>query len=80
MIARRLSWLAAVVLLAPVARADEKAKDKPDTSDIPKKVMDALKAKFPKAEIHKWTKEKEGDAVVYDLEFTEAGRKCEARP
>jgi uncharacterized membrane protein YkoI len=57
---------------APVAVAQEK-KD-----EIPKAVMDALKAKFPKPEITKWTKEKEGDKVVYDIEFTQDGRKCEA--
>jgi hypothetical protein len=42
------------------------------------KVMDALKAKFPKAQIHKWTREKEGDIVVYDIEFKQEGRKFEA--
>jgi hypothetical protein len=75
MIARLTCCLAAAVLLAPVARGDDKAKD---VDKIPKAVMDALKAKFPKAEIHKWTKEKEGDAVVYDIEFKEGDRKCEA--
>src|SRR5262249_33933004 len=67
--------LAGLVLMAMVARAQEKAKD---LDKIPKKVMDALKAKFPKAEIHKWTKEKEGDNVVYDIEFKQDGRKFEA--
>jgi Putative beta-lactamase-inhibitor-like, PepSY-like len=78
MIARRLGvvvGLAALLVLAPVSRAEDKAKD---VDKIPKAVMDALKAKFPKAEIHKWTKEKEGDAVVYDIEFKEGDRKCEA--
>lgn len=37
-----------------------------------------MKAKFPKAEIHKWTKEKEGDIVVYDIEFQQEDRKFEA--
>ena len=55
--------------------AQDKAKD---LDKIPKQVMDALKAKFPKAEIRKWTKEKEGDDVVYDIEFKENGRACEA--
>jgi hypothetical protein len=40
--------------------------------------MDALKAKFPKAEIRKWTKEKEGGTVIYDIEFKQEGRHCEA--
>lgn len=45
---------------------------------IPKAVMDALLSKFPKAKIDKCTKEKEGDDVVYDIEFKQEGRKCEA--
>jgi hypothetical protein len=45
---------------------------------IPKAVMDALRAKFPKAKIDKCTKAKEGDDIVYDIEFTQEGRKCEA--
>ena len=45
---------------------------------IPKAVMDALLAKFPKAKIDKCTKAKEGDDVVYDIEFKQEGRKCEA--
>jgi hypothetical protein len=45
---------------------------------IPQKVMSALKAKFPLAEIEKWTKENEGDIVIYDVEFKQEGRKFEA--
>jgi hypothetical protein len=84
MMARRLSWmacgLAAMVLMAGASPAQdkEKAKDKADKEMIPKVVMDALKTKFPKPEITKWTKEKEGDKVVYDIEFTQDGRKAEA--
>jgi NADPH:quinone reductase-like Zn-dependent oxidoreductase len=68
--------LAVLVLAVPAVRAQDK--DKLDLDKIPKKVMDALKAKFPKAEIRKWTQEKEGADLVYDIEFTENGRKCEA--
>jgi Putative beta-lactamase-inhibitor-like, PepSY-like len=80
MIARRLWWVAAavlagLVLVAPAVRAQDKPKD---LDKIPKAVMDALKAKFPKAEIHKWTKETEAGVVVYDIEFKQEGRKCEA--
>jgi uncharacterized membrane protein YkoI len=53
-------------------------KDKLDLDKIPQKVMDTLKAKFPKAEIHKWTMEKEGDKVVYDIEFKQGTQKFEA--
>jgi len=45
---------------------------------IPKEVMDSLLARFPKAKIDKCTKAKEGDDIVYDIEFKENGRKCEA--
>lgn len=70
----------AVLLLAgsDVRAQNQKDKDKLDLDKIPKAVMDALKSKFPKAEIHKWTKAKEGDDIVYDIEFKQEGRKCEA--
>jgi hypothetical protein len=86
MIARRLrsgagqafaALLAGLFLLVSAAHAQEK-KDKLDLDKIPKRVMDTLKAKFPKAEIDKWTKEKEGNDIVYDIEFKQEGRKFEA--
>jgi hypothetical protein len=79
MVARRVALVAVLVAFAfaaSIACADDKDKIAPDK--IPQKVMDSLKAKFPKAEIQKCTKEKEGDAIVFDIEFTENGRKCEA--
>src|SRR5438876_1848489 len=45
---------------------------------IPKAVMDALLTKFPKAKIDKCTKAKEGNDIVYDIEFKQGSRKCEA--
>lgn len=45
---------------------------------IPKVVMEALLARFPKAKIHKCTKAKEFGTVVYDIEFKQEDRKCEA--
>jgi ribosomal protein L11 len=57
---------------------EKKATDDLRLDEIPEVVMDALKVKFPKAEIHKWTKEKEGDIVVYDIEFKQVDRKFEA--
>ncbi len=45
---------------------------------IPQVVMTGLKTRFPKADIHKWTKEKEDDIVVYDIEFKQEGQKFEA--
>ena len=56
-----------------------RAKDEPVPLDkIPKAVMDALLAKFPKAKIDKCSKAKEGNDVVYDIEFKQEGRKFEA--
>jgi hypothetical protein len=69
--------LAGLLLTGSGLQAQEK-KDKLTLERIPKAVMDALKSRFPKAEIHKWTKAKEGDVVVYDIEFKENGRACEA--
>ena len=85
MITQRLKWfatglfaavLAGFLLAMPVTQAQDQKKL--DLDKIPKKVMDALKAKFPKAEIHKWTKEKEGNIVIYDIEFKQVDRKFEA--
>ena len=57
---------------------EKKAEHDLQVDKIPKLVMDGLKAKFPKAKIHKWTREKEGEIVVYDIEFEQVGRKFEA--
>ena len=48
------------------------------TDKIPEAVMKALLSKFPKAKIDKCTKAKEGNDVVYDIEFKQESRKCEA--
>jgi hypothetical protein len=71
-----MSVLAGLLLLAPVSGAQDK--DKLELSKIPKKVMEVLKTRFIAPEITKWTKEKEGDDDVYDIEFTVKGRKFEA--
>src|SRR5262245_52725839 len=63
------------VLPAGVARAADEPKD---LNKIPKAVMDALKAKFPRAKIDKWSKENEKGKVIYDIEFKQDGRKAEA--
>jgi hypothetical protein len=66
------------MLVASSSADAQDKKDKLDLDKIPKAVMDALRSKFPNAKIHKWTSAKEGDDIVYDIEFTEKGRKCEA--
>ena len=40
--------------------------------------MQALRARFPGAEIEKWSKETEKGVVLYDIEFTQQGHKFEA--
>ena len=71
--------LGAFVLFVFIATGVVQAREDPVPQDkIPKTVMDALLAKFPKAKIDKCVKEKEGDDVVYDIEFKQEGRKCEA--
>jgi hypothetical protein len=45
---------------------------------IPAHVMAVLTTKFPQAKIGTWSKEKEDGKEVYDIEFTQGGRKFEA--
>lgn len=45
---------------------------------IPENVMTVLTAKFPQAQIDKWTREKEDGKDVYDIEFRQSDRKFEA--
>jgi Putative beta-lactamase-inhibitor-like, PepSY-like len=68
-----------LVLTLLVATGQLRAQEEAVPPDkIPKKVMEALLSKFPKAKIDKCTKAKEGNDIVYDIEFKEEGRKCEA--
>jgi hypothetical protein len=76
---RRVSALGAFMLVWFVGTGTARAHEETVPTDkIPKPVMDALLAKFPKAKIDKCTKAKEGNDVVYDIEFKQEGRKCEA--
>ena len=71
--------LGAFALFLFIGAAKVRAQEEVVPQDkIPKAVMDALLAKFPKAKIDKCTKAKEGNDVVYDIEFKQEGRKCEA--
>jgi len=78
-VVRNRGLCAGVSILAFVVAGIARAADEPkDLDKIPKPVMDSLKAKFPKAKIEKWTKEKENGKVIYDIEFKQEGRKAEA--
>jgi len=68
--------IAGMILVCVSAQGQEK--DKPDTTQLPKRVMNALTAKFPKSDVDKWTKEKEGGIFLYDIEFKQGGEKFEA--
>ncbi len=68
--------LLAGLALAVVARAEDKAEKVP-LDKVPKAIMDAIKGRFPKAELTSVEKEKEDGKVVYDVELKENGRKYE---
>jgi hypothetical protein len=63
---------------AEKADADKTAVDDLQLEKIPPAVMDALKVRFPDADIKKWTKEEEGEIFVFDIEFEQNGWKFEA--
>src|SRR5262245_48659062 len=65
--------------VVPASHAQEKSTvEKLDETKAPKPVMHALGARFPKSAIRKVTRKKEGQDIVYDIEFKVADRKCEA--
>jgi hypothetical protein len=71
--------LAALALILVVCAGPAAAQDEPVALDkIPKAVMDALLARFPQAKIDTCTRTTEDGEVVYDIEFRQEGRKCEA--
>jgi uncharacterized membrane protein YkoI len=72
-----LSMAVVALLLTPLLAFAQHA-GKPAASQIPGKVMQALRTRFPAAEVHKWTRETENKAVVYDVEFTQQGQQFEA--
>jgi hypothetical protein len=76
---RSIALIGALAFLLFVGTAQVRAQEEVVPQDkIPRAVMNALLAKFPRAKIDKCTKAKEGDDVVYDIEFKQDGRKCEA--
>jgi hypothetical protein len=60
------------------AVAEKETKGDLHLGEIPQVVMDGLTARFPEAEIHKWTRGQEDDIIVYDIEFTQSGQNLEA--
>jgi uncharacterized membrane protein YkoI len=73
-----VSVVAGLVLLAPVARADDTENNKKIPLDkVPKAVMGSIKARFPGADVTSVEKESENGKVVYDIELKHKGRKYE---
>jgi uncharacterized membrane protein YkoI len=73
--------VALVLGVCCVRAADEKDDDeakKLKESDVPQKVMDAVKARFPGAKVESAERETEDGNVIYDVELTADGRKYEA--
>ena len=68
-----MSAVAGLVMLAATALAGEKV----PLDKVPKAVQDAVKARFPKAEITSIEKETNEGKVVYDIELKSEGRKYE---
>jgi Putative beta-lactamase-inhibitor-like, PepSY-like len=65
-IASGLGLVAAVALTAALLRADD-AEEKVPIDKLPKAVTDALKEKFPGAELLSATKDTDDDGVTYDV-------------
>jgi Putative beta-lactamase-inhibitor-like, PepSY-like len=76
---RSVILLGAFTLFMVIGTAEVRSQEEAVPQDkIPKAVMDALLAKFPKAKVDKCVKEKEGGDTIYDIEFKQEGRNCEA--
>jgi hypothetical protein len=67
---------AAFLVLVGLVLAEDKAEKIP-LDKVPKSVMDAIKGRFPGAEISSVEKEKEDGKVVFDVELKHNGRKYE---
>jgi hypothetical protein len=66
--------LAGVAVMVAVAHAKS---DKVPLDKLPKAVVDAVKAKFPKAEMKEASSEKDGDAVNYEVTISDEGTKID---
>jgi uncharacterized membrane protein YkoI len=63
---RLLKWGLCVALMALLGTAAVAA-DKVPLDKVPKAVLDAVKAKFPGAELKDATSEKDGDKLIYEI-------------
>jgi uncharacterized membrane protein YkoI len=68
---RTLSWLGTVAVLGLMVAAVNADEEKVPLKDLPKKVVAAVKAKFPGAKLNSASKEKEGEGFVYEVSITD---------
>jgi hypothetical protein len=73
-----LSSLAAVVLLAVAAAVGRADEEKISLDKLPKEVLAAVKAKFPKGELKGAAKEVEDGKTLYEVMLEEKGHKIDA--
>lgn len=66
--------LASLVLVAATVRADE---EKVELDKLPKAVVEAVKAKFPKCEMVSASKEKEGDKTIFEVQIKDGKTKAD---
>jgi hypothetical protein len=64
----------ALVILASPSRGDEQ---KISLGDVPKAVLDAVKTKFPQAELKDAAKEKEDNEIIYEISIVLQGKKMD---
>jgi len=71
---RSILPLTLLVLAAAPSRGDEQ---RVPLGEVPKAVLDAIKARFPEAELKEASKEKEDDETVYEVSLVDQGRKID---
>jgi uncharacterized membrane protein YkoI len=76
---KTMMWLGASAVVGVLAAVTVDAGDakKLAPGDVPKKIMDTVKARLPGAEVTSAEKETENGAIVFDLEMKDGGRKYE---
>jgi hypothetical protein len=72
-----LCGLLVVAITGLVVRADDEKEEKVPLDKLPKAVVEAVKAKFPKAELVSAEKEKEDGKTVYEVAIKNEGQNIE---
>jgi hypothetical protein len=61
------SWIGSIAILALVALVAVGDEEKVALDQLPQKIVDAVKAKFPDAKLVKASKEKENNEIIYEV-------------